>query len=220
MVDAISSASSLQTNAAKSSATLSDNFDTFLTLLTAQLQNQDPLEPVDSTEFTNQLVQFSGVEQQIQTNSALGDLIRLTTSSTAAGLAGYLGKSVEIDSPTAELSGDGIEWLYNLPEGVEKAVMSVQSEDGRIVYSKDVSSTDAGEYTFNWDGELSSCNIAESGEFKLIVRAENANEQAFTVSPRVRTTVNGVDLSSGSTSLTTSSGVFDFANVLRLMNLS
>ena len=68
MVDAVSSFVSNQTNVSNSSSQLAENFDTFLSLLTAQLQNQDPLEPVDSTQFTQQLVQFSGVEQQIQTN--------------------------------------------------------------------------------------------------------------------------------------------------------
>ena len=98
MVDAVSTLSNIQSQNATSSATLAENFETFLTLLTAQLQNQDPLEPVDSTEFTNQLVQFAGVEQQIQTNQNIADLISITASSTAAGLSNYLGKSIEIDS--------------------------------------------------------------------------------------------------------------------------
>jgi flagellar basal-body rod modification protein FlgD len=71
-------------NAATSQASLSDNFDTFLTILTAQIQNQDPLEPMDSNQFTEQLVQFSGVEQQIRVNSQLETLIKATNSNVRA----------------------------------------------------------------------------------------------------------------------------------------
>ncbi len=223
MPDAISAANaanSFQTNAANSSKSLSDNFDTFITLLTAQLQNQDPLEPVDSTEFTNQLVQFSGVEQQIETNKALGDLISLQTSTAAAGLSGYLGKTVEVQTATADLSADGIDWRYALPEGVEKVTLSVLGESGRVVYSEEVAATNAGEHEFRWDGKLNNGQTAESGRFALIVGASDEFEKGISVAPRVRAQVSGVDLSSGTTALTTNSGVFDFANVLRLLQNS
>lgn len=114
MVDAVTTAANIQTRASSSSASLAQNFDTFLTLLTAQLQNQDPLEPVDSTEFTNQLVQFSGVEQQIETNKNIAELITLTANSQAASLAGYLGQTVEVNSLAASLGSEGIEWMEML----------------------------------------------------------------------------------------------------------
>ncbi|HZZ11369.1 MAG TPA: flagellar hook capping FlgD N-terminal domain-containing protein, partial [Paraburkholderia sp.] len=73
---------------------LAGNFDTFLTLLTTQLQNQDPLSPMDSTQFTQQLVAFSGVEQQINTNNNLQSLIALNQSQQAASAVSYIGHSV------------------------------------------------------------------------------------------------------------------------------
>src|SRR4249920_532570 len=101
--------------ATSSAATLSGNFDTFLHILTAQIQNQDPLEPMDSSQFTQQLVQFSGVEQQIKANTQLEALLESAHSSTGASLAGYLGQKVEIDSAGAEFDGQPINWKYNLP---------------------------------------------------------------------------------------------------------
>lgn len=220
MVDVASTVSNLQSNVATSSNNLTDNFDTFITLLTAQLQNQDPLEPVDSTEFTNQLVQFSSVEQQIQTNSALADLITLTANSQAAGLSGYLGKEIEVQSSIADLSEDGIDWRYTLPEGVEKVTLSVQSENGRIVYSEDVSATNSGDHQFLWNGELTNGQTATDGTYRLIIGATDSNESSVTVSPRVRTSVDGIDLSTGVTALSTAAGLYDFASVLRLTNAS
>lgn len=215
MVDAISTASTLQSNAAESSATLTENFDTFLTLLTAQLQNQDPLQPVDSTEFTNQLVQFSGVEQQIATNDALGDLIAITASSTAASLSGYLGQNVVVDSATAELQSGQINWKAILPEGVESAIASVQSETGQIVYSETLSPR-AGEQDFSWSGTTIGGRDLTDGTYSLVVRAEDAAGEVLTVPIQVATTVNGVDLSGSTTSLSTTSGTFSFDKVLQL----
>lgn len=216
MVNAVSTVNNIQANAATSSKSLSDNFDTFITLLTAQLQNQDPLEPVDSTEFTNQLVQFSSVEQQIQTNKSLADLITLTSNSAAAGLSGYLGKTVEVQSAIADMSESGIDWRYELPSGVESVILSVQAENGRVVYSEEVPATEAGEHTFKWDGKLSNGQSVDEGRFALLIGATDSNGAAVSVAPRVRATVTGIDLSSGSTALTTNSGIFDFVSVLSL----
>lgn len=216
MVDAVSSAVSAQTSASNSSAQLAQDFDTFLTLLTAQLQNQDPLSPTDTTEFTNQLVQFASVEQQIQSNQTLSDLVSLTRSSTAAGLSGYLGKTAEVNSPRADLSEGQIEWLYELPEGVEEATLSVRSEAGTIIYSQVLDDVSAGSREFVWDGRLSTGEYAESGQFSLIISAADEAEDPVTVSPRVRTTVTGVDLSGESTQISTKSGTYDFDAVLRL----
>jgi flagellar basal-body rod modification protein FlgD len=123
-------------NAATSQASLSDNFDTFLTILTAQIQNQDPLEPMDSNQFTEQLVQFSGVEQQIRVNSQLETLIKATNSNAGASLSGYLGQTAEIDSAGAQYTGDPVNWRYSLPSDAAKATITVTDAAGKVLYSK------------------------------------------------------------------------------------
>ena len=217
-MDVASTAAAAQTSATGSGLKLAEDFDTFLTLLTAQLENQDPLEPTDATEFTNQLVQFAGVEQQIQTNTNLADLIAMSTNSTAAGLSGYLGRMAEIDSPTAKLTEEGINWRYDLPEGVEEAIVSVKSEEtGQIVYSQALSDTSAGERSFDWDGTFSDGKNAQSGTYSLVIRAAGEAEQPIDVSPRVRAEVTGVDLSGASTQISTNTGNYNFETVLRLI---
>ena len=215
MVDAVSTLSNIPSQNATSSATLAENFETFLTLLTAQLQNQDPLEPVDSTEFTNQLVQFAGVEQQIQTNQNIADLISITASSTAAGLSNYLGKSIEIDSLSADLGAEGITWQYEMPDGIENANIAIQSSAGRIVWSDDISET-AGTSVYDWSGEALTGDDLTSGNYSLIIQATDSEGNTQNVPVRVLSRVTGVDLSNGSTSLSTPNGIFDFNQVLRL----
>src|SRR4051812_45000764 len=94
-ITAINPAAATATGAAK---TLAGNFNTFLTLLTTQLQNQDPLNPMDSNQFTQQLVQFSHVEQQLNTNDNLKTLIDLTKNRGAADSMSYLGKTVTVSN--------------------------------------------------------------------------------------------------------------------------
>ncbi|MGY4482257.1 flagellar hook assembly protein FlgD [Bradyrhizobium sp. LM3.2] len=74
-------------------ATLAGNFQTFLTLLTTQLQNQNPLDPLDTNQFTQQLVQFAGVEQQLKTNDSLSQLVTLQQTTQATQALGFVGKN-------------------------------------------------------------------------------------------------------------------------------
>ena len=106
-----------QTNAtAKAQASLSGNYETFLRLLTTQLQNQDPLEPLDATKFTEQLVSYSQVEQQIATNSSLNTLISVTRSSAGATAVSFLGKNAITAGQVSNLSDGNASWQYTLPQ--------------------------------------------------------------------------------------------------------
>ena len=108
---AAAAAASTQSNAQQQ---LSGNFDTFLTLLTTQLQNQDPLNPMDSNQFTQQLVEFSQVEQQINTNTNLKTLINQGTSQSGSYAVNYLGKNVTVTNGNAALTNGAADWNYNL----------------------------------------------------------------------------------------------------------
>ncbi len=130
-IDAINLANGFDPSAtersASSLASLSENFDAFLTLLTSQLQNQDPLDPMDSSEFTNQLVQFSAVEQQIQANQNLETLIQLQNAQSAANAVGYIGKDVEVPSSQIMLQDGEAKFAYTLADSVDIVVVTVTS---------------------------------------------------------------------------------------------
>ncbi len=198
-----------------SAATLSDNFDTFLTILTAQIQNQDPLEPMDSGEFTSQLVQFSGVEQQIRANKQLETLISTTRSSAGASLSGYLGQEAEIDSSGAAYSGDPIHWRYMVGEGATDVTVTVTNAEGEVLYSE-AGEKGSGSHDFNWDGSLLGGGAAADGAYYINVVAKNAEGATVGSANTLVTTITGVDLSYGEPALTTSAGVFAYADILRL----
>lgn len=205
------------TTAANAQASLSDNFDTFLTILTAQIQNQDPLEPMDSNQFTEQLVQFSGVEQQIRVNSQLETLITATNSNAGASLSGYLGQQAEIDSAGAQYTGDPVNWRYTLPSDAAKVSVTVTDAAGKVLYTK-AGELKAGQHDFVWDGELNSGGQAVEGEpYWINVVATDANGAKVTPAHSLVTTITGVDLTYGEPALTTPSGVFAYADIKRLM---
>jgi flagellar basal-body rod modification protein FlgD len=123
------------TDAASAQATLSDNFSTFLTLLTSQLQNQDPLSPMDSTQFTQQLVQFSQVEQQIKTNQNLEDLTQQFQAASTSAALSYLGKEAVIQSDTTYSSGSGGSWGYSLPTTADTLQIEVRDASNQTATS-------------------------------------------------------------------------------------
>src|SRR6202041_3271697 len=111
-----STGSSSTASAATTASTqqIAGNFDTFLQLLTTQLQNQDPLSPMDTSQFTQQLVEYSQVEQQIDSNTNLQTLISQGTSQSAAYATSYLGKTVTVSGGEGSLTNGEAQWTYNL----------------------------------------------------------------------------------------------------------
>src|ERR1700754_3067862 len=106
-----SSGATLSTTA---DTTLAGNFQTFLTLLTTQLQNQNPLDPLDTNQFTQQLVQFAGVEQQINTNSTLSALLGIMDTSRLTGAVDYIGKQITAEGATTVLDEQSALWNINV----------------------------------------------------------------------------------------------------------
>src|SRR5690348_10629695 len=98
------SSSSSSSTSSVTNGTLAGNFQTFLTLLTTQLQNQNPLDPLDTNQFTQQLVEFAGVEQQLKTNDQLASLIALQQTTQATQALTFVGKTAVVDGSTAALS--------------------------------------------------------------------------------------------------------------------
>src|SRR4051812_1112732 len=135
-----------------SMAQLSSNFDTFLQLLTTQLKNQDPTSPMDSNQFTQQLVQFSQVEQQIATNTNLKTLISQGTTQAGIFAGSYLGRKVSVANGNASLNDGVADWTYNLATSASTAALSVSDANGRIVFSQ-AGAIGAGAHAFSWNGK-------------------------------------------------------------------
>ena len=185
-----------QTNAADSMAQLSGNFSTFLTLLTTQLKNQDPTSPMDSNQFTQQLVMYSQVEQQIQSNDNLKTLISQGTTSASSMATTYLGKKVSVTNGEASLSGGVATWTYSLNATAATNQLTVSNASGKIVYAGK-GETAAGTHTLAWDGKDSNGNALPDGPYKLTVTAADANKTAITASVASAGVVGQIDLTRG-----------------------
>jgi flagellar basal-body rod modification protein FlgD len=191
--------SSVSGNAAASAATtaqksLAGNFDTFLTLLTAQLRNQDPLSPMDSNQFTQQLVQFSQVEQQINANKNLEALVGLTRARSGLDSMAYLGKKLTMTDGSNALRGGSAEWTYTLDGQAAVTSLSVTNAKGKIVYAArgDIAN---GAHTFTWNGKDNAGNQLPDGAYTLTVKAALQDGTAVDTDTRSQGIVDGIDLS-------------------------
>lgn len=156
---------------------LADEFDEFMLLLTTQLQNQDPTEPLDTNQFTQQLVQFTGVEQSVQVNKNLERLIALNSSQQTDSAVNYIGKYVETDGNTGFLRDGKGAFSYDIPPGAQTASITIMDSVGRPVHTQTVEAT-AGEYSYGWDGvnSFDGTDMPDGAySFGLAVRDINGN---------------------------------------------
>lgn len=174
---------------------LSGNFSTFLTLLTSQLKNQDPMSPMDSNQFTQQLVMYSQVEQQIQGNAHLKTLISQGQSSAAAMATDYLGKRVSITNGQGSLSDGAANWTYNLSGDAQSANLTVTNSSGKVVFTGPAEKK-AGNHAFAWDGKDNNGNELADGAYKLTVTASDAAGAAVPAVAATAGTVSQIDMTS------------------------
>lgn len=180
--------------AGKDATKLAEDFDDFLTLLTTQLQNQDPLDPMDSAEFTNQLVAFTGVEQQIQANQNLETLADLSRLNNIGGVASYLGNEALIEAPFGDHTTDGISWQYANSQATDSVTLRVLTEDGGMVYEQ-TGETSLGIHAFEWDGKTNSDDVAGPGNYQLEVVALDSDGNSINTGIAVKETITAVDTS-------------------------
>jgi len=180
------------TSSTTSKKKLADDMDAFLTLLTAQLSNQDPLSPMDSTEFTNQLVQFSSVEQQIDTNENLESLLGLTQASINASVVSYIGKEIQAESSTVPLQDGNAKFTYTLPTQAKKVNVIIKDAEGGIVKTME-GETGKGVHRLTWDGKDKDGVQLEDGAYSLEIQAEDTDgkqiENIYTTATGVATSV-------------------------------
>jgi flagellar basal-body rod modification protein FlgD len=200
-----------------SRAKLSENFDTFLTLLTAQLSNQDPLNPVDSAAFTQQLVQYSQVEQQIETNDRLKTLLDQSSASSGAAAVAYIGKSAVLDSDTTRLANGAASWAYDVTGASGAVTLSVRDSAGKEVYKMTTPAASGGQ-VFGWDGKNAAGVAQPEGVYKLVVTAKDTNGETIAPTINVNETITGIDFATGSPTLITASGQRNFDSILTIRN--
>jgi flagellar basal-body rod modification protein FlgD len=192
---AVTSATSTQTATAAqtSRASIANNFDTFLLLLTTQLKNQNPLDPLDTNQFTQQLVQFAGVEQQIRSNENLEALVNLNKASQLSTAMNYVGATITADGATSALKSGVATWYVNAPRAAS-ATINITDSTGNVVFTHETT-LEAGTSGFTWDGKKSDGSTAPEGQYTIKINAKDASGQGVTVSTQFSGVVDAVDLS-------------------------
>lgn len=184
--------SSTTKTTSNSSARIADNFDQFLQLLTTQLKNQSPLDPLDTNQFTQQLVQFASVEQQIKTNDNLNSLLTANKTANLTNALGFVGAKVTADGTTTALQNGSASWKINAPK-TGSATITIKDKSGNEVYSAN-KVLSSGEQTFAWDGRTSSGNTAPAGQYTIVVAAKDAAGQVMSIKSEISGTVDNVDV--------------------------
>ncbi len=186
---------------AGASQSLADNFDTFLALLTTQLQNQDPLDPLKSEQFTEQLVQFTGVEQAIATNKRLDKLIDLQDASQLNSAVSYIGKTAEFASDRLLLANGTADISYGLEGGAAQTTISIVDSAGRVVRSL-AGETGAGRHRFTWDGLDGTGAPLPDGVYGFSVISVTADGTTVETATAAASKVTGVEIADGAATLT------------------
>ncbi len=192
----ISAIASSQTAPSSGLSQLTQDFDSFLTLLTTQLQNQDPLDPLDTEKFTEQLVQFASVEQSIQTNQHLEALIALQAASANETALSMVGRIASVESDIATLTDDAARWTYSLPADAAAVSLIVLNAAGAPIAALE-GSAKAGAHDVNWSGAMNSGERAPQGAYRLVAEAVGADGAPIDVSIASRGLVNAVAFNAG-----------------------
>ena len=182
--------------AERSRTTLAEDFDNFLTLLTTQLANQDPLDPVDSNEFVDQLVSFTGVEQAVNTNAHLEELVGLISASQTVSAVGYLGTTIEAKGNTSVLVDGQAEFTYQLPQKAGTAELTISNDKGEVVFRGNAN-TESGEHVFSWDGRNNEGIPLPDGLYSISVSAKSVDGTTIPVDSFVRGRVTGIETVDG-----------------------
>lgn len=200
-VDATSSATA-NSSAAVGRTRLADSYETFMNLLTAQIKNQDPLSPMDSTQFTQQLVQMTGVEQQLLTNDLLDKLVTNTSSGIQTSVS-LLGREVRATNDEAKLAGGKAEWSYKLARDATDVTVEVVNEYGKTVHMSKPTENGAGDHTFTWNGkDLTGAQLPNGGTYTLRVTAKDSEGATVTSTGFIKGVVTGVEQTDGKTYIT------------------
>lgn len=176
----------------------------FLGILLTQMKNQNPLDPMDTKEFTGQLAQFSSLEQQINTNDKLNNLLTAVQSSAASSAFSYIGQTAEIDSKLTVVEDGAVDWNYAVKTNADTVNVKIKDSKGKVLYEKDLGAVTSGTYSLNaTKAELGS--TLENGEV-LTLEVTAKNSAGVKVPINISTTVkvdgvesgaNGIELRSG-----------------------
>lgn len=188
--------------------------DDFLMLLVAQLQNQDPLNPDEPTEFTAQLAQFSSLEQLFTLNEGMENIVTSNAESNRFSTLNTIGKEVAYNDSSFVFTGDVVEIGYQLDGQASEVTLTLQ-RDGVTVATIEGEDLTPGSHYISWDGQLEDGHMAANGNYDISISAKATADESVAVAPLIRSEVTGVDLEGAVGGiLITKAGEISFTRIL------
>jgi flagellar basal-body rod modification protein FlgD len=188
-----SSTSKAAATNALASQQIAGNFQSFLQLLTTQLQNQNPLDPLDTNQFTQQLVEFAGVQQQLNTNDSLATLVSLQQTSQSTQVLGFVGKTAVVSGSTAALTNSTATWQLSVPTA-SSVNITVANSTGQTVFTGSYNASAGNNQPFEWNGQGNDGTQWPDGNYTLTATAKDAGGNTVAITTAIEGTVNSVDL--------------------------
>jgi flagellar basal-body rod modification protein FlgD len=188
-----SNATSAAATSALASSQIAGNFQSFLTLLTTQLQNQNPLSPLDTNQFTQQLVEFAGVQQQLNTNDSLATLVSLQQTAQSTQALGFVGKTAVVSGSTAALTDSTATWQLSVPTA-SNVNITIASSTGQTVFTGNYSVAAGNNQPFTWNGQGSDGTQEPDGNYTMTATAKDASNNTVAITTAIEGVVSSVDL--------------------------
>jgi flagellar basal-body rod modification protein FlgD len=218
----VSSATAVAATSQANSSSISEaamGKEDFLTLLVAQLQNQDPLNPSDPTEFTAQLAQFSSLEQLFTINKSISEMVEMQGQNSSAYALNMIGQNAVVVGNEFELNGESTQLGFELDSAAAGATLYVMDENGVTVKTFEETALSAGNHFIEWDGTNDAGVTVASGQYRLVATANYGNGSELPANTLVVSEVRGVDLDSENPRIITNQGNYDLNEVKSVRSL-
>ena len=212
-----SSSSAASSANALASQQIAGNFQSFLQLLTVQLQNQNPLSPLDTNQFTQQLVEFAGVQQQLNTNDSLATLVSLQQATQSTEALSYVGKTVTVSGNTATMTNSEAVWALSVPSA-STVNISIANSSGQAVFTGTFNASAGNDQPFEWNGLSNDGTQNPDGNYTLTATAKDANNNSVAISTQVVGVVNSVDLTQSPPLLSIGGQTYTVSQIQSIVN--
>ena len=184
-------------------------------MLTTQLQNQNPLDPLDTNQFTQQLVEFAQVEQQLKSNDSLATLVSLQQTAQATSALGLVGATVVVNGQTAQLANGSANWELSATKPTS-ATVSIADSTGQTAYTGKLA-VNAGSQSFTWNGQGNDGKLWPDGNYTISITGVDANGQTSTVSTQVQAPVDSVDLTQNPPLLSINGQTYQLSDIQKIV---
>jgi flagellar basal-body rod modification protein FlgD len=209
---ASSTGSSAASANALASQQLAGNFQSFLTLLTTQLQNQNPLDPLDTNQFTQQLVEFAGVQQQLNTNDSLATLVSLQQTAQSTQALGFVGQTVVVNGNTAALTNSSATWDLTVPTSGTVNV-TIANSTGQTVFTGSYAVSAGSAQPFTWNGQGNDGTQYPAGQYTLTATGTDATGGTVAITTQIQGVVSAVDIAKSPPLLTVNGQTYTVSQI-------